>query len=305
MHDLVIIGSGPAGMTAAIYGVRSNLSVLLLDRLAPGGQIVNTNEIQNYPGMGTINGAELAIRMYQHTQELGVEFDYLTVTGVTPGEGGFSLSCAERPGDPVEARAVIVATGTTPRTLGVEGEDRLRGNGLSWCAVCDGAACRDQDVVVVGGGNSAVEEALFLSELASSVTVLVRRTMRADPAACDRLRARGNVTVMEGWNAVAFEGSTCLEAVRARCTETGEERLIACQHAFEYVGLEPVTSFVTDLGILDEAGYVIVDSGMGTSVPGVFACGDCIEKDLRQVVTACSDGAIAARSAARWLKNAK
>lgn len=303
MYDLVIIGSGPAGMTAAIYGVRSNLSVLLLDRLAPGGQIVNTNEIQNYPGMGAINGAELAIRMYQHTQELGVEFDYLTVTGVTPEQGGFSLTCEERPGDPISARSVIVATGTKPRTLGVEGEDRLRGNGLSWCAVCDGAACRGQDVVVVGGGNSAVEEALFLSEIASSVTVLVRRTMRADPASRDELRARENVTILEGWGVVAFEGGSCLEGAKARNLATGEERTIPCQHAFEYVGLEPVTGPVSGLGILDDGGYVVVGAGMETAVPGIFACGDCIEKSLRQVVTACSDGAIAARSAARWLKS--
>lgn len=305
MFDLAIVGSGPAGMTSAIYGVRSNLSVLLMDRLAPGGQIVNTNEIQNYPGMGTINGAELAIKMFQHTQELGVEFEYATVSSVGLNGSEFSLSLLEKPGDPVRARSVIIATGTSPRTLGVEGENRLRGNGLSWCAVCDGAACRGQDVVVIGGGNSAVEEALFLSEIAASVTILIRHTMRADPVSCDELRARGNVTVLEGWGVVEFEGGSCLEGTRARNLVSGEERVISCQHAFEYVGLEPVTEFVSGLGILDDAGYVVTGAGMETAVPGVFACGDCIEKSLRQVVTACSDGAIAARSAARWLKSAR
>ena len=305
MYALALVGCGPAGMTAALYGARANLSVVLLDRLAPGGQIINTNEIQNYPGMGTVNGAELAIKMYEHTQELGVPLDYRTVASVERTEHGRGPLSPGYRGAPGSGSGEVMATGTSPRTLGVEGEGRFKGNGVSWCAVCDGAACKGQDVIVVGGGNSAVEEALFLSEVARSVTVLVRRTMRADPASCDLLRARENVTIREGWSVVSFEGGSCLEAARVRCSATGEEEVFSCSLAVAFAGFDPVTDCVSDLGVLDEAGYVIADQGMRTSVPGLFAAGDCIAKELRQVVTACSDGAVAARSAAHWLKTAR
>lgn len=301
MYDLAIIGSGPAGMTAAIYGVRSSLSLVLLESVAPGGQIVNTNEIQNYPGMGSINGAELAIKMYEHTQELGVPFNYLTAESVKHTGPAFEVECLEDRSHPLLARSVIVATGTRPRMLGVKGEDRFKGNGLSWCAVCDGAACRGQDVVVIGGGNSAIEEALFLSEVARSVTVVVRKTVRADRASLGRLKSNKNVSILLGWEVCAFEGSSSLEGVSIRESSTREERVVSCQHAFEYVGLEPLTKCVEPLGVIDDAGYILADQAMRTVVPGLFAAGDCVKKDLRQVVTACSDGALAARSAAQWL----
>lgn len=162
-YDLVIIGAGPAGMTAAIYGARADLKVLMLDKLAPGGQIINTNEIQNYTGMGTINGAELAMQMFNHTQELNVAFDYGTVNKIEDNGDTKKIYIEEDADKVITAKAIILATGTTPRRLNIPNEDKFIGNGISFCAICDGASYRDKDVVVIGGGNSAVEESIYLA----------------------------------------------------------------------------------------------------------------------------------------------
>ncbi|NBK90891.1 FAD-binding protein [bacterium 1XD21-13] len=303
-YDLIIIGSGPAGMTAAIYGARANLSVLMLDRLAPGGKVINTSEIQNYTGVGTVEGADLAIRMFQHTQELNVEFDYRTVLKVRDEGAQKTVVCQEEDRT-YTARTVILCTGTTPRLLGAAQEDRFTGNGISWCAVCDGAGCRDKDVVVIGGGNSAVEEAIYLAGFAKSVTVVVRSKLSADPIACDKLLARENVKLYAGHDVLAFCGEKKLEGVLLRSKETGEEFQVDCAQAFEYIGQIPATESFSELDVLDERGYVKVNDRMETTVPGVFGAGDCITKNLRQVITACADGAIAAQSAARYAQNLK
>ncbi len=304
-YDLVIIGSGPAGMTAAIYAVRADLSVLMLDRLAPGGKIINTNEIQNYPGVGTVSGAELAIQMFQHTQELSVPFDYKTVKEVRVEEDGTKRVLCEEEDAVYTARAVLLCTGTNSRTLGAPGEDQYIGNGISFCAICDGAACKGKDVVVLGGGNSAVEEAIYLAGLAKSVTVAVRSYLKADPIACDKLRSFENVTVLEDWNASEFCGDGRLRSVRLKNQTTGEEKEVDCVQAFEYIGQIPATDCFRGLGVLNAAGYVEADEQMRTKVPGIYAAGDCIVKNLRQVITACADGAIAAQSAAHYIQNLK
>ena len=304
-YDLVIIGSGPAGMTAAIYAVRADLSVLMLDRLAPGGKIINTNEIQNYPGVGTVSGAELAIQMFQHTQELSVPFDYKTVKEVRVEEDGTKTVLCEEEDAVYTARAVLLCTGTNSRTLGAPGEDQYIGNGISFCAICDGAACKGKDVVVLGGGNSAVEEAIYLAGLAKSVTVAVRSYLKADPIACAKLRSFANVTVLESWNASDFCGDGRLRSVRLKNQTTGEEKEVDCVQAFEYIGQIPATDCFRGLGVLNAAGYVEADEQMRTKVPGIYAAGDCIVKNLRQVITACADGAIAAQSAAHYIQNLK
>lgn len=301
-YDLIIIGSGPAGMTAAVYGARANLSVLMLDRLAPGGKIINTSEIQNYTGMGTVEGADLAIRMFQHTQELNVEFDYRTVLKVQD-KGEEKLIVCQEEDRTYTAHAVILSTGTSPRMLGVSGEERYVGNGISWCAVCDGAGCRDKDVVVIGGGNSAVEEASYLAGFAKSVTVVVRSKLSADPIACDKLFSQQNVKLYSGHDVLEFCGEKKLEGVRLRSKETGEAFLVSCGQVFEYIGQIPATDCFRELGVLDERGYVKVNGRMETAVPGIFGAGDCIVKELRQVITACADGAIAAQSAARYIQS--
>ncbi len=303
-YDLIIIGSGPAGMTAAIYAARANLSVLMLDKLAPGGQIINTNEIQNYTGMGTVNGAELAIQMFEHTQQLNVAFDYKTVKEITEEDGIKSVHCVED--DAVyTALSVIICTGTRPRTLKVENELQYAGHGISWCAICDGAACRGKDVVVIGGGNSAVEESLYLAEIANSLTVVTMFDLTADPMVCDKLRAMKNVTIYPYQDVLGFYGDEKIRGIHFKSTQTGEERKVDCDQVFEYIGLTPTTEPFKNLDILNKFGYIEVDSWMNSKRPGIFGAGDCVTKNLRQVITACSDGAIAAQAAAKYVQEHK
>lgn len=302
-YDLVIIGSGPAGMTAAIYGARADLKVLLLDKLAPGGQIINTNEIQNYTGVGTINGAELAMNMFTHTQELEVEFDYGTVCKIDAEGDVKKVYIEEDPDRVIETKTVLIATGTTPRRLNLEREENFIGNGISFCAICDGAFYKDKDVVVIGGGNSAVEESIYLAGIVNSLTIVTLFDLTADPIACDKLRSLENVKVYPYSDILEFVGDSSLTGIKFKSTKTGEETTVNCDGIFEYIGLSPVTAFVKDLGVLNQYGYVEVNERMETKVPGVYGAGDCITKNLRQVITACADGAIAAQEASRYVKS--
>lgn len=305
VYDVVIVGAGPAGMTASIYAVRANMKTLLLDRLSPGGQMVNTNEIENYTGAGKLSGAELAIKMFEHTQELGVEFDYKTVTSVAD-EGEFKTITCEEDDTVYKARAVILATGTVPRRLGVPGEDRWAGNGISWCAICDGAQYRGKDVVVIGGGNSAVEESLFLSEICTKVTVVTMLDLTADPKACAQLRARDNVDIHIWQEVLEFTGEDRLTGMRFKGTkEDTTERYVSCDGVFEYIGFQASSQTFEGLGISDKTGCIQADSFMKTSVAGVFGAGDITAKHLRQIVTSTADGAVAANSAAAYVKSLK
>lgn len=302
-YDVVIVGSGPAGMTASIYAARADMKVLMLDKLAPGGQIINTNEIQNYTGMGTINGAELAMDMFNHTQELNVEFDYGTVNEIKE-ENGEKVVVCEEDNKTFTTKSVIIATGTRPRILGIESEQPYMGNGISWCAICDGAQYRGKDVVVIGGGNSAVEESIYLSGMVKSLTIVTMFDLTADPIACDKLRAMDNVTIYTYQNVEEFVGENSkLTGVRFKSTQTGEERVVNCDGVFEYIGLTPTTEFLKDTGLLNQFGYVEVNERMETKIPGIYGAGDCITKNLRQVITACADGAIAAQEASKYIKS--
>lgn len=303
LYDVVIVGAGPAGMTASIYAVRANMKVLLLDCLSPGGQIVNTNEIENYAGVGKLSGAELAIKMFEQTQELGVEFDYRTVLRITD-EGAFKIITCEEDDAVYKARSVILATGTVPRRLGVPGEDDWAFSGISWCAICDGAQYRGKDVVVIGGGNSAVEESLYLSDICNKVTVVTMLDLTADPIACDKLRARDNVTIHIYQEVLEFTGTDRLTGARFKSTqEDAVERYVTCDGVFEYIGFQASSSAFEGLGITDRTGCITVDPSMKTTVPGIFGAGDINTKYLRQIVTACSDGAIAANSASSYVKS--
>lgn len=302
-YDIVIVGGGPAGLTASIYAVRANMKTLVLDKLAPGGQIINTNEIANYTGFGVINGAELAIKMFEHSQEAGAEFEYKTVLAIRD-EGAVKKVICEEEGTVYEARAVIIATGTRPRRLGVPGEEAHAGAGISWCAVCDGAQYRGKDVVVIGGGNSAVEESIYLAGIVNKLTVVTMFDLTADPSACDKLRAMPNVTIYPYQDILEFLGTDKLEGLRFKSTkEDAVERTVSCDGVFEYIGLEPTAGFCADLGILDRTGCIVTDAAMCTSRPGIFAAGDIIVKGLRQVATACGDGAIAANSASKYVES--
>lgn len=302
-YDIVVVGGGPAGLTASVYAARANMRTLVLDRLAPGGQIVNTNEIANYLGVGVINGAELAIRMFEQSQEAGAEFDYRTVLAVED-RGDHKVLVCEEDDARIEATAVIIATGTRPRRLNIPGEEAHAGAGISWCAICDGAQYKGKDVVVIGGGNSAVEESIFLAGIVNRLTVVTMFDLTADPVACDKLRAMPNVTVYPYQDVLEFLGKEKLEGVRFKSTkEDATERTVSCDGVFEYIGLEPTAGFCKDLGILDRMGCIVTDACMATSRPGIFAAGDIIVKQLRQVATACGDGAIAGHNAAAYVES--
>ena len=305
IYDIVIVGAGPAGMTAAIYAIRANMKVLMLDRLSPGGQMVNTNEVENYTGAGKLSGAELAIKMFEHTQELGVEFDYKTVIDISNDGLLKTITCEED--DTVhKARAVILATGTVPRRLGVPGEDHWAAAGISWCAICDGAQYRDKEVVVIGGGNSAVEESIYLAGICTKLTIVTMFDLTADPKACDHLRKQPNVTIYTYQEVLEFTGTDYLTGVRFKSTkEETTEHYVPCDGVFEYIGFQASSQAFAKLGIIDRTGCIETDARMRTSAPGIFGAGDITVKHLRQIVTACADGAVAGNSAASYVESLK
>ncbi|MFP4187148.1 MAG: NAD(P)/FAD-dependent oxidoreductase [Acholeplasmataceae bacterium] len=300
MYDLLIIGSGPAGMTAGIYAKRANLKVAIFEKEAPGGQLVNYKEIENYTGYKKLDGFQLALNMFNHVQDIGVEVIFDEVLNV---ELDGNVKRVITKNDTYETKAVIVATGNVPRRLGVEGEEELASNGISWCAICDGPIYKDRKVVVVGGGNSAVEEASYLATLASHVTIVQNLDyLTADHKAQVILRKADNVDYHFGSLVKKFlKDENGLKGVVITNKE-GKEIEIEADGVFEYVGMNPVTDMVKDLGITTEYGYITANERMETEVPGIYAAGDVIDKQIRQVVTAAADGAIAAQNVLRYLE---
>ena len=303
LYDVLIIGTGPAGITAGIYAKRANLKVAMFEKDTPGGQLSKYNEIENYTGAKKVAGYELATMMIDHAYELGIEVIYDEVTTV---ELDGNIKRVVTPQGVYESKAVIVATGNVPRRLGVENEDALAMNGISWCAICDGPLYKERKLVVIGGGNSAVEEAAYLSTLATHVTVVQNLDMlTADPKAQDILRSMPNVDFRFGSVVKKFEmENNTLTGVTIQ-NKNGEVETISAEGVFEYVGLIPVTTFVKDLGITNQWGYVIANEKMETAVPGIYAAGDVIVKQIRQVITAASDGAIAAQNALKYIESWK
>lgn len=303
VKDLVIIGGGPAGLAAGIYGMRSGLDTLLLERGAPGGAVLNTEKIENYPGFpGGIGGPELVSRMAAHARDLDLTIDCNEVYEIIrDADGGFILRSRK---EEIRTRTVIIATGTGPRPLGVDGETRLRGRGVSYCAICDGAFFRDQVVAVVGGGDAAVEEAHFLTKFAAKVYLIHRRdALRAAKVVQDN--ALNNDKIEPVWNSVVTEirGENGVEEVVVKNVKTDEGRALKVDGVFIYVGLKPNSYTVDGLVELDGRGFVVTDDRMRTSVPGIFAAGDVRTTCLRQVVTAVADGAVAAIQAEKYLSH--
>ena len=298
MYDTIIIGAGPAGMTAALYAARSNLKVALIEGGLPGGQMNNTSDIENYPGYANISGPELAEKMFEPLENLGVEHLYGFVKNI---ENHGDVKKVITDDEEFETRTVIVATGSKHRLLGVPGEEELNSRGVSYCAVCDGAFFRDQDLLVVGGGDSAVEEAIFLTQFAKSVTIVHRRDeLRAQKVLQDRAFANEKINFI--WDSVVKEikGENRVESVVIENVKTNQVTEHAFGGVFIYVGLDPVSDFTKDLQIQDESGWIVTDDHMKTSVAGVFAVGDVRQKDLRQVTTAVGDGAIAGQEAYKY-----
>ncbi|WP_338833603.1 Thioredoxin reductase [Moorella humiferrea] len=299
-HDLLIIGGGPAGLTAALYGARGGLDTVVLEMGAPGGQAGLTDRIENYPGFPEgITGLELAMKFAEQAQRFGAKLETATVQGVDfTGPVKKVLSSSGT----FEARAVIIASGAHPRPLGVPGEEEFRGRGVSYCATCDGAFFRDKKVAVIGGGDSAVEEALFLTRFASQVTIIHRRdTLRA--AKILQERARDNPKISFAWNTVVtrIKGGEKVEGLELKDVGSGAIREEAFDGVFIFIGLEPNTAFLQGAVTLDAQGYIVTREELATSVPGVFAAGDVRVKEFRQVSTAVGDGAVAAMAAERYL----
>ena len=299
MYDTIIIGAGPAGMTAALYAARSNLKVALIEGGLPGGQMNNTSDIENYPGYANISGPELAEKMFEPLENLGVEHLYGFVKNI---ENHGDVKKVITDDEEFETRTVIVATGSKHRLLGVPGEEELNSRGVSYCAVCDGAFFRDQDLLVVGGGDSAVEEAIFLTQFAKSVTIVHRRDeLRAQKVLQDRAFVNEKINFI--WDSVVKEikGENRVESVVIENVKSGQVTEQAFGGVFIYVGLDPVSDFVQELHIQDHAGWIVTDNHMKTNVAGVFAVGDVRQKDLRQVTTAVGDGAIAGQEAYKYI----
>ncbi|ARV01700.1 TPA: thioredoxin-disulfide reductase [Streptococcus pyogenes] len=302
MYDTLIIGSGPAGMTAALYAARSNLSVAIIEQGAPGGQMNNTFDIENYPGYDHISGPELAMKMYEPLEKFNVENIYGIVQKIE-NFGDYKYVLTEDAS--YEAKTVIIATGAKYRVLGVPGEEYYTSRGVSYCAVCDGAFFRDQDLLVVGGGDSAVEEAIYLTQFAKKVTVVHRRDqLRAQKILQDRAFANDKVDFI--WDSVVKEiqgNDIKVSNVLIENVKTGQVTDHAFGGVFIYVGMNPVTDMVKDLEITDSEGWIITDDHMRTSIPGIFAIGDVRQKDLRQITTAVGDGAIAGQGVYHYLES--
>ncbi|WP_061599600.1 thioredoxin-disulfide reductase [Streptococcus gordonii] len=300
MYDTIIIGAGPAGMTAALYAARSNLKVALLEAGIPGGQMNNTADVENYPGYALISGPELAEKMFEPLENLGVEHIFGHVQRIED-QGDSKKVITED--EVYESKTVIIATGAFHRQLNVPGEAEFNSRGVSYCAVCDGAFFRDEDLLVVGGGDSAVEEAIFLTQFAKSVTIVHRRDqLRAQKVLQDRAFANEKISFV--WDSVveAIHGDERkVTGVTFKNIKTGETSQADFGGIFIYVGLDPVSEFVADLGIRDESGWIVTDDHMKTSVAGIYAIGDVRQKDLRQITTAVGDGAIAGQEAYKYI----
>jgi len=303
VYDLIIIGSGPAGLTAAIYAKRAELNFIVIEKAAvSGGQIINTYEVDNYPGLPGIGGFDLGMKFREHADKLGAEF----VTGEVSDfllDGDNKIVVLDD-GSKLTAKSVIIATGGSPRHLNVPGESELSGMGLSYCATCDGAFFRNKTVAVVGGGDVAVEDAIFLARICKQVYVIHRRDeFRASKSLASRLFAQDNVTVV--WNSVVekINGSDKVESIVVANKLTNEKKTYELEGVFIAVGYIPNSQIYSKLVKVDEAGYIIAGENCQTNIPGVFAAGDVRTKDLRQIITAAADGANAITAVEKYLNS--
>jgi len=299
-YDIIIAGGGPAGLTAAIYARRAGRTVLLLEKESFGGQIAAAPRVENYPGIPSIPGAELADRLYGQAEALGARIELEEIRSVEDG----AEKTVRTDYGVYTCRALILATGMERRTLGLPGEGVLRG--VSYCAVCDGAFYQGRPVAVCGGGSAALQDALFLSGLCSHVTLIHRRQeFRGDPILVRELEGKANVTLLRNTEVTALEGPAALTGLSLRNTVTGEASRLAVSGLFEAVGQLPRRELSASLVETDEAGFIPAGEDCLTSRAGVFAAGDCRVKSVRQLTTACADGAVAATAACLWCRGAE
>ena len=299
MYDIVVVGAGTAGLSAGIYGRRAGKSVLILEQTTYGGQIINTPDIENYPGIAHVSGFEFAQGLYDQAVGLGVEYRADTVTGLEDADGKKIVRAAS--GD-VEAGAVILATGAKNRPLGLDREQEMIGSGVSYCATCDGAFFRKKDVAVVGGGNTALEDAAFLANYCNKVYVIHRRDQfRGDERDVQKLQEKENVEFVLDSVVEEIIGEEMVEGIRVKNVKSGEVRSLDIRGLFIAVGQMPDNRAFAGLVDLAEGGYIEAGEDCLTKTPGVFAAGDCRTKTVRQLTTAAADGAVAALAAAKYL----
>jgi len=298
MYELIIIGAGPAGLTAALYAGRYRLKTLLLEKMAPGGRILMSESIENYPGFpGGVSTHELMSRMEKQIRDLDIEIR---------ANEALDIDCKSRTiqtdaGD-YSAQALIFSMGSRPRKLDVPGEDRLVGRGVSYCATCDGPLYRDKEVVIVGGGDSVAEEALYLARFTKKISIIHRRDkMRASAILQEKLQKNKKIHFILNSIVTEIKGEKKVNALEIKNTATGEASQLACDGVFIYVGQEPETGILKNKLEMDGSGFIITNEDMETSHKGIFACGDCRKKNFYQVITACAEGAIAAHSAHKYI----
>jgi len=301
-HDIVIIGGGPAGLTAGLYAARSRLDVLLLEKLMPGGQAVTTSLVENYPGFEEgISGPDLMTRMDQQARKFGLDVEIAQVERVALDGGRKRIFADDKE---YSVRALIVASGAQPRLLGVPGEKELKGRGVSYCATCDGAFFREKRVAVVGGGDSAVEEAIYLTKFADKVFIIHRRDqLRAAKLVQERALQHDKIEVLWDTIVTQINGEQLVQSMNIKNVKTGQKDQLDVAGVFMYVGVTPNSDFFNFPIDRDAGGFLITDQNMQTSVEGVYAAGDVRSKTLRQIVNATGEGAMAAFSAEKFLEN--
>lgn len=304
-YDVIVIGAGPGGMTTAMYASRADLDVLMLDRGIYGGNLNNTGTIENYTGFKTVQGPELAEQMYQGATQFGANYAYGAVTKVTVDDDGLKHVTTDMD-ETFTARALVIATGTQQKHIGIPGEEEYGGRGVSYCAVCDGAFFKGKHLAVIGGGDSAVEEGMYLTQFADQVTVIVRRDqLRAQPMLQDRAKANDKMEFVFNTSPTEIVGDdNKVTGIKLHDNQTGEDREMAVDGVFIYVGNTPMTQPFTDLGILNDQGWVKTNEKMATPVDGIFAIGDVRDTVLRQIATAVGDGAIAGQQVYHYLEQA-
>ena len=292
VKDLIIIGAGPSGVSAAIYAKRANLDFIIFEKFAIGGQVINAFEIENYPGFNKIFGSDLAINFMNNLTALNVEVKYEEVVSLEKNEDIFILKTSLD--NVYYAKNVILALGSNPRKLNLPNEDQFTGRGISYCAMCDGNFYKDKEILVYGGGNSAISEALFLTNIVKKLTIVSRSNLRADKSLVEELSSKQNVDILENKlvDSLIIDNNE-IKGVKLKDKFNNEITSLNIEGIFVYIGAIPSTSFLTNSGILNKEGYIEVNNHFETKINNLYAIGDVINKDLRQIVTATNDGAFA------------
>lgn len=301
MYDVLIIGSGPAGLSAAVYASRAMLKVAVVEKEAvSGGQIAYTEQVDNYLGMNGVSGFEMAMKFRAHAEAFQVPFVEGCVEQIVQGNEGFQVVLEDH--TVIESRTVIAATGAGHRHLSIPGEEAFTGRGVSYCATCDGAFFRQKEVVVIGGGDVALSDALYLAKMCKTVYLVHRRAeLRGAKKLQEQVKHTENIVFLPYYEAVEIQGVTGVEAIALQNNQTGEEKTLSVSGVFVAIGMEPVTGYLKGLADMDAAGYVLAGEDCTTNVPGLFAAGDLRSKIVRQVITAAADGAAAVKSAEEYL----